>query len=377
MSRLSALLAQAEFLVAHNAAFDRAFLSRLLPESGQMPWLCSMRGVDWLASGCPGRSLDILRNYFGLGGAHHRAGADTAATFQLLTMTDDGGRPYLGQLLDRLPDARSKAAVLQHSKRPDQCRVERRYFRPTFTSRSMAVGPVRFDVSSGRLEIRIEQHLPIARDPRPQLQELKELLAGIVADGAIDAEGFRTLDQWLLYNVDLADEHPFNLLISQLGEILLSGTATVHGLAKLHEIALQILHPQSLGCIDVSCVEATPMTQPPPVVEFTGKLFVFTGNFYFGEKAICERATMERGGLCKGNVTRATHYVVVGGKGSPEWLYGCFGSKIEKAIANVRSGFPTAVISEAHWAHALDRVPIGEATSALSAEVMPNQSEPQ
>jgi NAD-dependent DNA ligase len=183
-----------------------------------------------------------------------------------------------------------------------------------------------------------------------------DLLGGIVADGVVTAEEFRILDQWLMQNSDLTREFPFNILARQLSEILADGRVEIAEFEKLHEVILQILHPLSLGCIDLSKVKETPMTQPPPHITFAERAFVFTGNFYFGEKSACEKATTSRGGLCKRSVTRATDYIVVGGKGSADWIYGSYGSKIEKAIDNVRSGCGTAIISEARWAQALDRI---------------------
>src|ERR1035437_5817749 len=102
--RLRGLFNRAEFLVAHNAPFDRGFVTRLFPYAGEKPWLCSMRSVDWLAQGCPGRSLELLRSHFCLEDrGHHRAAADAALTLTLLSMLDDCRRPFFVHLLENLP----------------------------------------------------------------------------------------------------------------------------------------------------------------------------------------------------------------------------------------------------------------------------------
>jgi hypothetical protein len=41
------LLNRAEFVVAHNAEFDRGVLARELPGTEKCHWLCSLRGIDW------------------------------------------------------------------------------------------------------------------------------------------------------------------------------------------------------------------------------------------------------------------------------------------------------------------------------------------
>jgi DNA polymerase-3 subunit epsilon len=347
--RLGSLFSRAEFLIAHNASFDRGFLTRLFPETGEKPWLCSMRGIDWLTAGCPGRSLELLRSHFGLeSGGHHRAAVDAATTLALLSKRDCSSRPFFGHLLARLPE---RVAEMQRRREqtplPRRPRVAHRY-------RGCLAETVAETFAAGPVEITVEHTVLRRRDPGPAARELMDLLSGIVADGVIDADEFRLLDQWLMQNSDLTREFPFNVLATQLSTILEGGRIELEELERLREVVLQILHPKSLGCIDLSTVKETPITQPPPRISFAGKMFVFTGRFYFGEKSQCARATTDKGGICKGSVTRATDYVVVGGKGSPEWIYGNYGSKIAQAVENIRNGCTTAILSEEHWVAALE-----------------------
>lgn len=99
-ARVRAMLREAAFIVAHNAAFDRAFLERLIPESARKPWYCSMRGIDWRARGFRSRGLQqLLRDHDLDPGRAHRAASDAAAAVALLAMRDDRGRPYFLELL--------------------------------------------------------------------------------------------------------------------------------------------------------------------------------------------------------------------------------------------------------------------------------------
>jgi hypothetical protein len=214
---------------------------------------------------------------------------------------------------------------------------------------------IRQTLITGRVEMTITTTRPRRRDPIPATRELIDLLSAIVSDDTIDLDEFRLLDEWLMQNSQLCNEYPFNVLVTRLSEILGDGHIDQSELEGLRELVMQIIHPDSLGSIELDSLNETPLTQPPPTIRFQGKIFVFTGEFEFGEKSICEGVTASFGSICRKNVTRATDYVVVGAKGSPDWVCGHYGTKIEKAVANLRDGCTTAVVSEAHWAAALAR----------------------
>jgi DNA polymerase-3 subunit epsilon len=58
--RIRTILQEADFVVAHNAAFDRSFVERLMPSSHDSSWLCSLNGIDWEARGFTSRCLEDL-----------------------------------------------------------------------------------------------------------------------------------------------------------------------------------------------------------------------------------------------------------------------------------------------------------------------------
>lgn len=59
-ARIRAMLERAEFLVAHNASFDKAFVTKLYPEVQRKRWVCSMRSIPWKQKGFPSRGLQSL-----------------------------------------------------------------------------------------------------------------------------------------------------------------------------------------------------------------------------------------------------------------------------------------------------------------------------
>ncbi|MDA8192395.1 MAG: exonuclease domain-containing protein [Thermaerobacter sp.] len=97
-------LESSEFLVAHNANFDYAFVVRLFPWTASMVWMCSMRQIDWVRDGYPSRGLQFLIRTHHLEVFEcHRAGADCMAGVRLLGCQNKHGQFYLRELLDHLP----------------------------------------------------------------------------------------------------------------------------------------------------------------------------------------------------------------------------------------------------------------------------------
>ena len=76
--KMESIFSRADFVVAHNAGFDKGFLEQLLPMSINRPWKCSCFGIPWVKRhGLENRRLGTLRDYFGI--PHddaHRALAD-------------------------------------------------------------------------------------------------------------------------------------------------------------------------------------------------------------------------------------------------------------------------------------------------------------
>jgi DNA polymerase III subunit epsilon len=97
--RVESILTQTEFLIAHNAGFDRRFVSRLSDTAAEKPWLCSMAGIDWLGKGCPSRRLQDLMAFYRITRPHaHRALDDVYGVLYLLA-SGTRRRPFMAELL--------------------------------------------------------------------------------------------------------------------------------------------------------------------------------------------------------------------------------------------------------------------------------------
>jgi DNA polymerase III subunit epsilon len=98
--RIRRILQDADFVVAHNAAFDRSFVERLMPWSHDSSWLCSLNGIDWEARGFTSRRLEDLAAAHEIENQRaHRASGDAATLLALLSHRPRYRKPYLHELL--------------------------------------------------------------------------------------------------------------------------------------------------------------------------------------------------------------------------------------------------------------------------------------
>ncbi|RYY28443.1 MAG: DNA polymerase III subunit epsilon [Sphingomonadales bacterium] len=113
-------LSDVDVIVAHNARFDRGFVTRRFPMLAN-PWACSMSEVDWSGLGWRGgRGLANLLTEAGffLPDAH-RAEADVWATTCLLAMARGDGRSIAATLVET---ARRTTHRLFAERAPFECK---------------------------------------------------------------------------------------------------------------------------------------------------------------------------------------------------------------------------------------------------------------
>lgn len=86
-ARVAELLAGADLIIAHNAAFDRPFVEARLPVFEQLPWACSFADIDWKSEGQSSAKLESLALSNGWFYDAHRAEMDCHALLAVLGQT--------------------------------------------------------------------------------------------------------------------------------------------------------------------------------------------------------------------------------------------------------------------------------------------------
>lgn len=99
-AEVAEMLVRADFIVAHNARFDRPLVERRFPTRAGLAWCCSCQDIGWAAHGFEGRGLGWLLAQCGQFHEGHRAAADVDATIALLRQVLPNGRTALAEMLD-------------------------------------------------------------------------------------------------------------------------------------------------------------------------------------------------------------------------------------------------------------------------------------
>ncbi|PUE47843.1 DNA polymerase III subunit epsilon [Limnohabitans sp. 2KL-1] len=96
---VTAMVAQADLVVAHNAGFDRPFVEARWPVFAGKAWGCSFQGIDWKKEGSGSAKLEFLASERGWFYDAHRAQVDCHALLQVLASPLADGQTGLSRLL--------------------------------------------------------------------------------------------------------------------------------------------------------------------------------------------------------------------------------------------------------------------------------------
>jgi NAD-dependent DNA ligase len=174
-------------------------------------------------------------------------------------------------------------------------------------------------------------------------------------DGEVSCPEVTLLVDWFDANPEAALSYPGNVLARRLERIMEDGVVDDEEREDLGELLAELTGASHGRIIGANAATTLPIDHPQPELVFDGSLWVFTGKMAFGPRELCEQEVRVRGARCAATVTQSTDYLVIGTIGSRDWYHTTHGRKIEQAVDMRERGIPIAIISEDHWAAALDR----------------------
>ncbi len=96
---MESLLEKADFVVAHNAAFDRPFTHDLSGTFSEKKWACSMSNVPWRDLGFESLKLTHLAADLGFYFEPHQADKDCLAGLTVLAQVDEAGESFFQKMI--------------------------------------------------------------------------------------------------------------------------------------------------------------------------------------------------------------------------------------------------------------------------------------
>mgnify|MGYP001548731058 CR=1 FL=1 len=181
-----------------------------------------------------------------------------------------------------------------------------------------------------------------------QIDTLIGLSKGLIADGSVNQAEAEFLYNWLIQNKGLTENPLIINLYEKVSSMLEDNELDSDESDELFKI-LHKLSGDSSEIGEVAKTSSLPLDEPMPPVEFSGKSFLFTGLFAFGNRKKCQEQVDSLGGTNANSVTKNLDYLVLGTYVNNNWAHETYGRKIEKAVANRNNGLPVAIISEQHW----------------------------
>ena len=99
IEKIEALLQKADFIVAHNAAFDRPFTHGISNFFAEKKWACSFSDVPWRTLGFESLKLTHLAADLGFYFEPHQADKDCLAGLAVLAQIDESGESYFQKMI--------------------------------------------------------------------------------------------------------------------------------------------------------------------------------------------------------------------------------------------------------------------------------------
>ncbi|MNZ81356.1 DNA polymerase III subunit epsilon [compost metagenome] len=188
-----------------------------------------------------------------------------------------------------------------------------------------------------------------ARIDRRSADALVGIAAGLAADEKIDQQEAEFLKNWIETHLVHLSDPVVNLLYKRLASMLSDGVLDADESAELLEMLHQFAGLPIGSAQTFTAPSSLPLNNPPPILSWVDRVFLFTGVMAYGPRKDCESLILERGGLIGGSVSKKVHYLIVGSIGNDQWLHSSYGTKIKRAVELRESGTPIAIISEEHW----------------------------
>lgn len=185
------------------------------------------------------------------------------------------------------------------------------------------------------------------------LQQFQGIIHGIMADYKLNEEEIHRLSDWMEDNDFLKGFYPFDEIHSLLTVSKKDGVISQDELNMFTAYFGNFIDSKSSYNINESEISDLQskysvggICSVCPEISFENKIFSFTGTSSKATRSEIAEIIIKNGGVFNNNVTRSTHYLIVGNDGNPCWAFSCYGRKVEKAVQLRKDGSQVIIVHE-------------------------------
>lgn len=195
-----------------------------------------------------------------------------------------------------------------------------------------------------------DQYVYFEDDLNPIIKRTVGVINGIAADGELTGGEIRFLRSWLHEYSELKLIWPFSEVYQMIKSALEDGILT-----RAESESILIVLQQVVGGAFAEDATASGKSTTLPIdeidcVEFSGKVFCFTGALASGTRKECAQRVIDLEGIFVNNITLNLDYLVIGPIASRDWFNTSYGRKIEKAVEyRDKKNTGLKIISEQVW----------------------------
>jgi hypothetical protein len=160
-----------------------------------------------------------------------------------------------------------------------------------------------------------------ARRTERDISEFLGLAKGLLADGVVSPDEAHLVRDWIEAHPDVHDVWPINAVVNRVRQVYQEGCIDPTEQKDLAALLTAVVGGTAGMIVGHDAPTDLPLDKPPPVLQWTGHVFVFTGQFAYGTRRDCEREVQRRGGICERSVTVLTRYLVIGTFGNRDWVH--------------------------------------------------------
>lgn len=186
------------------------------------------------------------------------------------------------------------------------------------------------------------------------ITELLGIARGILFDGVVSPKEAEMLAVWCNNHPEVVSEWPGSVVADRLRRVFADGVVDAEEQADLRDLLEGLVGGTLALTTGFSGASALPLCKPAPELVFQARTYLMTGKFAFGPRKACQAQVTQRGGAVKTGISKQVDVLVIGSLGSRDWIQTSYGRKIQGAVDLRDSGHPVSIVSEDHWAAALD-----------------------